>query len=601
MPGGVLQLVGRGAQDQLTTGNPTFSFFKAMYRRHSSFAMEHFALPFRGTDLNLPLTGKKTIRCKVDRNGDMLHDMYLMVNLPDIWSPLVEVAGDRLSAVGNAISYEFQWIENIGYNMIDEISILINGSKIVTHTGEWMKLYSYLTYDETKKKILNEMIGNVPELYEPEYSNGRTGNYPNAIRVDLPQVNGVQNAAGIPNPSIHGRQLAIPLHFWFCESIGKSIPLIALQYAEVEVSVTFKSIYELYTIREVVNVGPIDDRPRIAPNPGYQEHSITMFLSPPDLEGHPTNPNLTNWSLNPYIEANYIFLSEAERTYYATNDHGYLIPEVRYVGVDKMVGLSNVNVPMFNLCTRMVFAFKRSDRAEKNDWDNYTNWDSPWNAPLILNTKVPASALLLSSGVRQTVGASTRDILRQAFLEIDGKERFREKSSSFFSLIQNYKFHKGTIVDLPGIYTYSFALDHGGDQPSGSLNGSMFNKTTLRCELLLPTPTGVSDSPCAPKFYNPDPGNPANPINREKDIICVYKDSLFSHTPVVIPPLPVLEDKEDERRQRDKILNPANVIQIVPSDQRYNSYPYTYTGKVYVESFNYLRIMSGIANLAFTS
>ena len=77
MPGGLMQLVGVGAQNQLTSGNPTFSHFKSLYRKHTNFAMEHFQLPFKGVDTNLPSANQKTLRCKIDRNADMLHDCYI--------------------------------------------------------------------------------------------------------------------------------------------------------------------------------------------------------------------------------------------------------------------------------------------------------------------------------------------------------------------------------------------------------------------------------------------------------------------------------------------------------------------------------------------
>ena len=118
MPGGLMQLVGVGAQNQLTTGNPTFTFFKAMYRKHTNFAMEHFTLTFRGTDLNLPTENQKTLRCKFDRNSDMLHDTYLLVNLPNIWSPLHVLPGVPPTALeGNARPFLFQWIDHRNHRL----------------------------------------------------------------------------------------------------------------------------------------------------------------------------------------------------------------------------------------------------------------------------------------------------------------------------------------------------------------------------------------------------------------------------------------------------------------------------------------------------
>jgi hypothetical protein len=566
MPGGLMQLVGVGAQNQLTTGNPTFTFFKAMYRKHTNFAMEHFTLTFRGTDLNLPTENQKTLRCKFDRNSDMLHDIYLLVNLPNIWSPLHVLPGVPPSSLeGNARPFLFQWIDNIGYNLIESVSLLINGSKIVTFTGEWLKFYSYLTHDKNKKEIVDQMVGNIPELYDPANAGGRTNNYPNAIQgTDL---------SLLPQPSIPGRQLVIPLHFWFCEQVGKALPLIALQYSEVEVSVTFRNIYQLYTIMDVDPTSQTYGQ-RIAPNAGNSLQNISNFLSPPLIDGTPTNPDLVNWAANPLIEANYIFLSEPERREVAASDHGFMIPEVRLTSGEGLVGDTVSPLNMFNLCTRVVFAYQRSDRLLANDWDNYTNWEDPALQPLLLvggNT----STVLNSSGVQLPDSVTDRNILRQAYIEFDGKERFKEKPTSFFDLIQHYRHHTGSTSKLPGLYAYSFALDHATTQPSGSANGSMFNKTHLRAKLQVPANLVPNINACGV------------PTTVEKTEVCVYKDTVFNPNPT---PAPVTT-------QQDKVLA---IYRINSTGQNY-PYPYTYSGRFYVESYNYLRIMSGTANVAFSS
>jgi hypothetical protein len=135
MPGGLIQLVNKGAQDQLITGSPSFTHFKSMYKRHTEFAMEHFVLNFRGVNLDLQQQQPKILRAKVDRNAQLLHDCYIHLNIPNIYSPVVQQNTPQQSALG----YEFQWIPNLGYNMIRSVSLLINGTAIVTHTGEWLK------------------------------------------------------------------------------------------------------------------------------------------------------------------------------------------------------------------------------------------------------------------------------------------------------------------------------------------------------------------------------------------------------------------------------------------------------------------------------
>ena len=40
MPGALMQLVAYGSQDLYLTGNPSITFFKAVYKRHTNFTLE---------------------------------------------------------------------------------------------------------------------------------------------------------------------------------------------------------------------------------------------------------------------------------------------------------------------------------------------------------------------------------------------------------------------------------------------------------------------------------------------------------------------------------------------------------------------------------
>ncbi len=560
-----MQLVGKGAQDQLVTGNPSFTHFKAVYKRHTDFAMEHFRLYFRSKNMSLPQSGSLTLAAKVERYAQLLHDCYLSIQLPDIYSPIVPVTQphDILPEDATGIGYEFQWVKNIGYNMINYVAVTINGSEIVRHTGEWMKLYSHLKFNGNKKKMLNELVGNVPELYDPANAYDRLNQYPHAIsRVD-----------NLSAPSIPGRVLTIPLHFWFCETIGNALPLIALQHSEVQIVVDLKNVYQMFTIRDV-NESSAKFGERIAPT---VETSMTHFLSPPTYADPtiPTNPGLTSWNMNPFVEANFIFVTDAELSHIATTDHSFMLTQIDIREAHGQHGPSNdLDLIMRNLCTRVVWVAQRNDRARENDYDNYTNWKNPNEPPL------KDSSLLMtpwySSGVQEQTGVSTRDILLESAIVIDGKERFSTKQNEFFKHIQNYRHHDGTTVtELPGIYTYSFALEHDKGQPSGHINGSQFNKTILRntyVEPPLSSYLGVS--------------SPANEV-------CVLKSTANSPNPTIVNP-----NATDS--QGRLLYRPTEIVRVIRKTES-NTLAYTYHVRAFVESYNFLRVMGGIANVVFSS
>ena len=568
MPGALLQLVGKGAQDQLVTGNPTFTNFRSVYKRHTDFAMEHFRLYFKTSQLSYPTNGTLRLRTKMEKYAQLLNDCYLSLDIPDIYSPVVPVtppAGSSLNANSNAIGYEFQWISNLGYNMIRNVSVLINGQEIVRHSGEWMKLYANLTFDSNKKAIVDRMIGNVPELYDPANSGDRLNQYPHAI----------SSATTNAEPSIRGRTLLIPLHFWFCETVGHALPLVALQQSDVEIVVELRNMYDLFTVRDVRPTSTTFGT-RIAPDASDSNFFMSHFLSPPLYSTPQSNlVSLSSWNLNGFIEANYIFVSDVEMAYLARTDHSFIFPQLDMVIAEGQYGPANdIELTMKNLCTRIVFVSQRADRILENDFDNYTNWDSK------LAPYSPSGLGWYVSGVSQPSNVSGRDILLESTLILDGQERFAPKQTGFFDGVQLYRHQSGN--PMTGIYEYSFAIDNDPTQPSGSLNGSMFNKTILRNTYILPPYSSAAQG------INPATGQPIGTV-------CVLKSTASSPNPVVVNP-----------NARDAygamIYKPSELVTILNKAAINNqTFQYTYTTRVYVQSYNFLRIIGGLSNVVFSS
>jgi hypothetical protein len=563
MPGGLMQLVGKGAQDHLVTGNPSFTHFRSMYKRHTDFAMEHFRLYFKTTAISLPQSGTLKLNAKVERYAQLLHDCYLSVNLPDIFSSVVPTTQlhPEINSSSQAIGYEYNWIRNVGYNLIRSVSVTINGQPIVTHTGEWMKLYSELKFDSNKKDILNQMMGNIPELYDPANAFNRMNQYPHSISTSTQLA-----AASIP-----GRTILIPLHFWFCESIGSALPLIALQHSEVHIVVELNNMYSLFTVRDVRESSPTFGS-RIAPDISSSLFAMTNFLSPPtySLTPVPTNRDLVTWNLNPFIEANYIWLSDTELTHIAKTDHSFIIRQVDLVERTHQYGPSNdLELAMRNLVTRVVWVAQRNDRPALNDYDNYTNWPDAYNPPLSLTNGYA------SSGVAQAINVTQKDIVLESSIILDGKDRLNRKESEFFSNLQNYRHHTGrSNTELYGIYSYSFALDHHTEQPSGHINGSMFNKTMLRNTYVQP---------------------PLLPVPVTSTSVCILKSTAGSPNPtIILNPNAIDVQTGKPLYTRDELLT-------VITKSNAQTLQYSFNVRAYVESYNFLRVLGGVANVVFSS
>jgi hypothetical protein len=201
MGGGLMQLVAYGAQDIYLTGNPQITFFKVVYRRHTNFSMESIEQTWSGT-------ANSNGRCQatISRNGDLIHKMYLVVDLDNTQDDMVKAN-----------------VMNPGAFFITTVDLEIGGQSIDTHTGLWMELWAELTEPN-------------PYGYPMDVQNKKDNG---SIFQMMTLSGGVFGNSGNASDAVQG-PLFIPLRFWFCRNPGLALPLIALQYHEVKVTLDHK-------------------------------------------------------------------------------------------------------------------------------------------------------------------------------------------------------------------------------------------------------------------------------------------------------------------------------------------------------------------------
>ena len=100
----------------------------------------------------------------------------------------------------------------------------------------------------------------------------------------------------------------------------------------------------------------------------------------------------------------------------------------------------------------------------------------------------------LSSGVvRLTNGASigetTDGPMDKFYLQLNGTERFKSQSGKYFNSVQPFQCHSG--CPMPGMYSYSFALDPEKHQPSGTCNFSRVDTATATVTMKSGADTGT--------------------------------------------------------------------------------------------------------------
>ena len=162
MPGGLLNLVAYGNQNIILTGNPSKTFFKTTYSKYTNFGLQKFRIDFDG-QRSLRLNEVSHFRFKVPRYADLLMDTYLVINLPNIWSPIYKTGGTNPSF----IEYGFKWIENLGTQIIKEVKFSIGGHTIQKYSGHYIQNMVERDFSSEKKALFYDMIGNTPDLNNP--------------------------------------------------------------------------------------------------------------------------------------------------------------------------------------------------------------------------------------------------------------------------------------------------------------------------------------------------------------------------------------------------------------------------------------------------
>lgn len=479
MPGGLMQLVSYGSEDLYLTGSPSMTFFKLVYRRHTNFSNEYidqyfFSLP------NFTTTQHTLSKIIIERNADLLGDCYLVYDLPNIISDDEE---------------QFRWVRNIGHRLVHTIEFTLDGQRIDIHYGQWLNIWSELTVPNSKKQAYKRMVGDFHKLrpgFGPFYPDRKNG-------ITIPRT-----------------RLYIPLEFSFCKNPGLFLPLIALQYNRVMIYVDFNPLNDLFTI----------GKERLSPSAFFSQANCENDLYKKlTAEGYDaTNifwkfvngcSNISSWTQNSFMIANYIYLDEDERRNFAATSHEYLIEQVQhrlFTGLHQ--GVNRIELDIRHPVKEIIWTIQKYDISVLNNWFNYTFIDmnndyteikkeygdkfdflnhpedvafySATDTNFISSIEDTGTKALemqkLVNGINHSaIFNDYYNIMVSAKLIFNGHDRFKEQDHTFFQDLQSYQYHTHSAPH--GVYLYSFAINPEDMQPSGTANFSRLS--TAEIEVVL--------------------------------------------------------------------------------------------------------------------
>lgn len=317
MAGALIELVAYGQQDVYLTGRPQISFWKVSYRRYTNFAVESIEQTFNGqADFG------RRVTCVIARNGDLAYRTYLQVTLPQIGQELHNNANEDVYA---------RWLDYIGEHMISQVEVEIGGQRIDRQYGDWMHIWNQLTSTgEHYERGYAAMVGNTTQLtylIDPTFAD-----------VDGPcSTDDVPTQVCAPRKALPETTLYVPLTFWFCRNPGLALPLIALQYHEVRINLDLRPIDEcLWAMNE------IGDQNADKVLRAYSQSLVAASL---------------------YVD--YVFLDTDERRKMAQNPHEYLIEQLQFTGDESIGSSSNkIKLNMNHPCKELIWVVQRDANVD---------------------------------------------------------------------------------------------------------------------------------------------------------------------------------------------------------------------------------------------
>ena len=183
MSGALINLVSKGVQDAFITGDPQVSFFRQNYKRHTNFAMK--PVEINGIGVN---AAGASLTFKVESKGDLLTGVWV-----------------DLGATGQ--------IENSG--VTGNTSIQYGVARTPTSFELWVG-------------------GKMIDRQDAFYIDGLWTKF-------LATTPSKSTRPSLMTPSPGTTQGWFPLHFFNCDNSTTPLPLVALQYAEVEIRINQSS------------------------------------------------------------------------------------------------------------------------------------------------------------------------------------------------------------------------------------------------------------------------------------------------------------------------------------------------------------------------
>jgi hypothetical protein len=250
-----------------------------------------------------------TIRFNIEKKGDLLYGLYLVVRLPKLSVALLNTSSPQ-NENNPACPYRVHYTDFIGNAMIEKISLYFNGMLIDCMYGEYMQFYTDLYFSDWNRKMML----------------------------------GTDDIMNKPNLKIDSEDIYIPLKFWFCNDVKKPLPVIAMQYTDIYIDVKFRNFNNVVGVLESINGNM---------NQLYQSN-IT----------HKEQPIVST-----KLQANFYYLDLVEREKFATMEYKILMTQCQLRRMN-VIQSGSLNIDFNNTVKDIMFIIQSYNNKTNGEYFN---------------------------------------------------------------------------------------------------------------------------------------------------------------------------------------------------------------------------------------
>lgn len=492
MTGGILQLVARGYDDLYIIKEPEITYFKIVYRRHTNFSLFPKVLKF-AENVNFGKIGK----CRIKLLGDLLHKIYLAIEIPEIditdqyftindlmkimtkynipftynglptdkllfymyedakiaienyIKTLEEQYSSATSAkIKNAIITELKKIafkKNNCWYFPDKKELFTNNFK---HNELSFEIYDLFQTGKPKFAWVNELAHYLVDYVEVNIDGVTIDKHNSEILRSDYIINLDENKEEVYNKMIGNiydlynydsnikpkKLLYLPLRFWFCRHVANALPIVAMPHSPVDIIVKFRKFDEVH----------------FSPYAKIKK----------------------NIKLNSYLIAHYIFVEEEERKRLCENKQEYLI-ETFQIGHEEIFTKKNTTESKESFEDQVNSTFNKQYLIDYKLNFDFSIKQLFWIAkPVRIKDKINKFDYNFYDSSNNIYNPF--DYMK---LKFNGRDREVIKRFDYYNLWQSYKHHCSSLV--PNLFLYNFAIYPQMLQPSGTVNFSQLHDADI--------------------------------------------------------------------------------------------------------------------------